>query len=443
MPHIAIIDSNRVGLRLLERARKAGHRVSFIRSSDLRNYRDTAEARAVIDQVDRVVEIPDTTRNGALLDAVSAVHADTPISVVITVEELSTEAAATTAAALGLPATDAAAVARSRDKYGLRKRAANAGIACGRSILCADLDAVPAALKEIGFPAVIKPAKSFLSVLAQIVMTPADAALAIDMLKVERANLPPAVLSRISTDFVVETFFEGPLVSAEVLRGAAGTYPLIASERLQPAHDPTIELGTILPMTFDDNVKQACYDYACDVIDAVGLDVGIFHVELILTADGPRLVELNPRLMGGSMPLLYDFLTGIHVHDLLIDTHLGAPVVPPALPPDRHVFSLRLQAMEPGRIRDLPHPADTAVEGIEILDSEMVSDPGDMVAAEHIIGRFYGATGDRSRLRQRVGALLDRCEARLGVALMRPAEIEPRPDTAIKVARTGLPDRAG
>jgi biotin carboxylase len=58
------------------------------------------------------------------------------------------------------------------------------------------------------------------------------------------------------------------------------------------------------------------------VARSVGLDFGIFHIEIILGKHGPVLVEANPRIMGGNMPTVFKLATGIDAYDLLVDMYL-------------------------------------------------------------------------------------------------------------------------
>jgi biotin carboxylase len=50
--------------------------------------------------------------------------------------------------------------------------------------------------------------------------------------------------------------------------------------------------------------------YARGVLDAVGMRFGAAHIELMLTEDGPRLIELNARPHGGGNPPLNQHATG-------------------------------------------------------------------------------------------------------------------------------------
>ena len=59
---------------------------------------------------------------------------------------------------------------------------------------------------------------------------------------------------------------------------------------------------------------------------AVGLDVGVFHLEFIYTEDGPRLVEVNPRIAGGAIPDLIRTATGEDLFEYLIRIYAGEPI---------------------------------------------------------------------------------------------------------------------
>lgn len=52
----------------------------------------------------------------------------------------------------------------------------------------------------------------------------------------------------------------------------------------------------------DDAAVDELVDYTRRVLDAVGLRFGAAHVELMRTADGPRLIEVNARPHGGGHP---------------------------------------------------------------------------------------------------------------------------------------------
>ncbi|HET9381543.1 MAG TPA: ATP-grasp domain-containing protein [Streptomyces sp.] len=60
----------------------------------------------------------------------------------------------------------------------------------------------------------------------------------------------------------------------------------------------------------DDPVTGPLIDYTRRFLDGVGFRYGAAHVELMLTADGPRLIELNARPHGGGQPRYCRAATG-------------------------------------------------------------------------------------------------------------------------------------
>lgn len=56
--------------------------------------------------------------------------------------------------------------------------------------------------------------------------------------------------------------------------------------------------------------RRVVTEYAFDVLDAVGMRYGTSHVEVMLTRDGPRLIEIGARPHGGGHPRFCRHATG-------------------------------------------------------------------------------------------------------------------------------------
>ena len=67
-----------------------------------------------------------------------------------------------------------------------------------------------------------------------------------------------------------------------------------------------------------DETMAPLRDYAAHCLDAVGFDWGASHIEIMLTREGPRLVEINGRLVGARIPRLMSYALGYSVHEQLI-----------------------------------------------------------------------------------------------------------------------------
>ncbi|MEV6244075.1 ATP-grasp domain-containing protein [Lentzea sp. NPDC051838] len=56
--------------------------------------------------------------------------------------------------------------------------------------------------------------------------------------------------------------------------------------------------NTLVPA--DDPVVDVLFEYVCQVLDATGVRNGPAHVEVMITPDGPRLIEIGARLAGAE-----------------------------------------------------------------------------------------------------------------------------------------------
>lgn len=75
-----------------------------------------------------------------------------------------------------------------------------------------------------------------------------------------------------------------------------------------------------------------CRDFVLQVLDAVGLKNGFGHTELFITANGPRLIEVNPRISGlsGFANLLAEQTLHTNQPKALIERITGVPYEEPS-----------------------------------------------------------------------------------------------------------------
>jgi biotin carboxylase len=62
------------------------------------------------------------------------------------------------------------------------------------------------------------------------------------------------------------------------------------------------------------------------VLDALGFHDCPSHTEIVLTADGPRLIETHNRVGGDSILDIARLATGVDLYDLTVAQSIGAPV---------------------------------------------------------------------------------------------------------------------
>jgi biotin carboxylase len=418
--HLVFVDSNFSGIEGMRRAGALGHQFSAVMSEALMHYHLNDATRRVLAGAERVLWIDRTTDPTQLAGALRQILAERPIDAVISHLEYCVEPLAQVCVELGLRYTSVDAVRLARHKHLGRERLRGAGVPSARFAFARTLDEAVAGFRVVGAPAVVKPASGGDSLLAAVVGDEAGllraAAAALDGV----AALPPSLHEQFGRGIVIEEKLVGELVSVEL--GMIDDRPLhyVISGRYRGSANEVVELGGFMPARLDPATWRACEDYAVRVCRALGLDLGIFHLEIIVTADGPRLVEANPRLMGGALPILYERFTGHSIQDHLIALHLGSPLPVPALPERRVVSTHRLNPDRAGVIAAgarFDWVAEYAPH-IVYLDTELLV-PGSHCTAGETIGRFQLVHERHELIDELAGTVLARFESAIGIPLMR------------------------
>lgn len=423
--HVVFVDSNYSGIDGLRRCRELGYRFSAVMSETLQTYHMNDVTRRVLATAERVLWIDRTTDPDLLAGALRQILAAQPIDAVISHLDECVEPLAQVCVALGLRYTSAEGARLARNKHLCRERLHSAGVPSARFAFARTIDEAVAGFHRVGAPAVVKPTSGCDSLLAAIVTDEAGLRRAADAAFAGAAALPASLRAQFGRGLVIEEKLVGELVSVEL--GMFDDRPLhyVVSGRHRGAADEVVELAGFLPARLDPATWRACEDYAVRVCRALGLDHGIFHLEMIVTADGPRLVEANPRLAGGSMPILYERFTGHSIQDHLIALHLGAPLPVPALPEGRVAASFRLNPARAGSVAEgarFDWLAEYAPH-LSYVDTEPLV-PGRHCPPGETIGRFHLVHDSHDRIDELASALVSRFESVIGVPLMRWA---PRP----------------
>lgn len=240
--------------------------------------------------------VVDTADPAAVLAACRALPG--PVRGVTSSSEYRVATAAEVARELGLDHPDPDAVRACRDKPTMRARLRADGLP-GPAVLVATTPDEAAAAPA--FPVVVKPVAGSGSIGVCRCDSPGQARAAAARVLAGLPGLPPqpAVL--------VEDYLAGPEFSVETFdERVVG----ITAKHLGP--EPWfVETGHDFPARLPAAHRSALAAAALDALRALGLGWGAAHVELRLTADGPRVVEVNPRLAGGMIPRMVEEATGL------------------------------------------------------------------------------------------------------------------------------------
>ncbi|MEU3166062.1 siderophore biosynthesis protein [Streptosporangium sp. NPDC006930] len=294
----------------------------------------------------------------AVIDTVAHHHA--PDAIFSNSDHIQAETALA-AAYFGLPGKDWRACVDTKNKALTRRRLAADGVETVRSARLAPDDPPPA---DMPFPAVVKPREG---VASEDVVLVRDAGELADAVAAIRDRRPGETL-------VVEEYLDGPLHTMETLgdgerirvlggfRTTLGPLPYFVEERLDWEPPPG-------------------RDHVLRALGALRVGFGACHTEYVMTPAGPRIVEVNYRMIGDHCDFLLASMLDAPLFELVLGVHLGARLGAQPRPSDQgqgHATALSLVADRPGTVVSAP--------------GTVVPAPGDPVRIWH---RPLRATGDR------------------------------------------------
>ncbi|GGO82056.1 siderophore biosynthesis protein [Nonomuraea cavernae] len=284
----------------------------------------------------------------------------------------------------GLPGKDWRACLAAKNKFLTRRRLAEAGVEQVRSVRLAPGDPVPGGLP---YPLVVKPREGVAS--EDVMLVESDLAGAVAEVRRRR---PGEAL-------VVEEYLEGPLRTLETLGDGTELRVLGGFETTlgPPPHFVEERL---------DWAPGGPREHVLAALRALGVGFGACHTEYVLTPGGPRIVEVNYRVIGDHCDFLLADVLGVPLFEWILRVHLGEPV--PAVPEiSRYGSAVSLVADRSGTITSAPG-AESVESGDVRLWHRPLRSVGDVVRQTHTNRDYLGvirAVGpDRARVEAAVGA---------------------------------------
>jgi biotin carboxylase len=367
MAHLLVIElPGGEDTDLLRAALERGDEFTFL-TSDLAHYRSQSRVWAMLARALGYIEVNDF-EYAHVERRVLAVHSRHPIEGVLCLLDIRLCEAAQLAHRLGLPYLNPRSAALLRDKYRVRCRLAERGIAQPDFALADSNEALADAVGRLGLPALIKPADGYGSqnVLALRHASDLDPLLApLDHLLPTRADYGLGV--RANERLVVERLMTGTVIGCDTLT-RAGRHTLLGVHEKQFFEPPSFAIrgGCFTP---NGPRFEGVERYVFSALDAVEFDWGAAHVEVMLTPDGPRLIEINPRLVGARIGRLVSLSLGRCLHSDLISLHLGGDPTLQRPPPAGVAVSRWIVADEEGVLDfvETPDVDDPHIRCIEIV----------------------------------------------------------------------------
>ncbi|MDX8529051.1 acetyl-CoA carboxylase biotin carboxylase subunit family protein [Mesorhizobium sp. MSK_1335] len=200
-----------------------------------------------------------------------------------------------------LPGPDPASIERCQDKFTQRQILAQAGVPVPAYRLAANATDVTSSAAEIGLPVIVKPAVGSGSSGVRLCRSADELAEHTSYLLGEKKTW------RSSPRILVEEFAQGFHYSTEIMGNEA--FGIAAVEFGIPPHFVSLEYTFPAALTGDEHRRITDVSLSC--LRALGLGWGPTNIDVRWTKHGPVVIEVNPRLAGGTSPQLVQAACGV------------------------------------------------------------------------------------------------------------------------------------
>ena len=123
---------------------------------------------------------------------------------------------------------------------------------------------------------------------------------------------------------IIEEFLQGKEVSVEIMVLENKPHVLQVTDKLTTGAPHFVEMGHNQPSLLPAGDLEKIKDLACRAVKAVGIENGPAHVEIMLTENGPEMIELGARMGGDCITThLLPLSTGIDMVKATLDIACG------------------------------------------------------------------------------------------------------------------------
>lgn len=303
MSRLLILGASVLQLPAILRAREMGHHVAVA------DYNPQAAGIPYADEF-----FPVST-----IDAVAvyrAACAYRPDGIMTLATDMPMRSVAYAAERLGLPGINLQTAIRCTDKYEMIRAFKEHGVDSPRYHLVMNEAELADCAAEIGFPCIMKPRDNAGSRGVILVESPED------LLSSYRYSLARSRNS--GGGILIEAYLTGSEVSVETMSWEGKVHVLAITDKLTTGSPHFVEMGHSQPSALQPDVLSAVETLAAAAVRSVGIEYGPAHVEIMVTRQGPRLIELGARMGGDCITThLVPLSTGIDMVAATIDCALG------------------------------------------------------------------------------------------------------------------------
>lgn len=151
---------------------------------------------------------------------------------------------------------------------------------------------------------------------------------------------------------IIEEYMTGNEVSVETMSVNGHVNVLAITDKMTTGAPHFVEMGHSQPSRLPQSTQNKIKNLAAEAIDAVGITNGPAHVEIMVTPEGPKMIELGARMGGDNITThLVPLSTGIDMVKATIQVALGE--TPDLTPKFNKGSAIRYLKVEPGILKEI------------------------------------------------------------------------------------------
>jgi biotin carboxylase len=300
-----------------------------------------------------------------------------------------------------------------RDKALLRRLLDVAGVPNPRSRVFHTAEDPSETGRTVGYPCVLKP--TFLAASRGVIRADDPESFLAAWRRISAILRAPDVAAkggRSAEEILVEEFVPGPEVALEGLLTEGELEILAVFDKPDPLEGPFFEETIyVTPSRLDQGTLAAVRTVSLLACRALGLRHGPVHAELRIGPDGPSVIELAARSIGGLCSRTLRFGAGISLEELILRHALGLESGLPARDP-RSAGVMMIPIPRGGRLQAV-HGTDDARAVADVEDVVISAHPGQVLVPLPEGSRYLGFLFARAATPDRAEAALREAHAQL------------------------------
>ena len=343
---IMILGASILQLPAIQQAKAMGYRVVAVdMNPDAIGFREEGIEKEVISTIDIPAVVEAAKRHN--IDGVMTLASDMPMRSVAAV-----------ARELGLVGISDDTALKATNKAVMRQALKEHNVPVPKFFKVSDKQAYDQAVKQFDCAFIVKPADNSGSRGIFMIEDLSDSQTIAQAYEYSRQ------FSR-NGDVVVEEYMSGPEVSVETLTVNGQCHVIQITDKLTTGAPHFVEMGHSQPTKHSEETAQRIRQVAIAANKAIGITNGPSHTEIIITAEGPKIVELGARLGGDCITThLVPLSTGVNMVACCIKIALGEE--PDVLPKFCKGSAIRYFQQKAGTVTRIEGIADAQnIEGVK------------------------------------------------------------------------------